>query len=58
MQVNLFFDYLSNGELLTLKTGPPCILDIQIFSNTKNSNSIQKCFCNNCSKCCVLTNWR
>jgi len=25
MQVNLFFDWLSNGELLTLKTGPPCI---------------------------------
>jgi len=25
MQVNLFFDQLSNGELLTLKTGPPCI---------------------------------
>jgi len=24
MQVNLFFDWLSNGELLTLKTGPPC----------------------------------
>jgi len=24
MQVNLFFDGLSNGELLTLKTGPPC----------------------------------
>jgi len=23
--VNLFFDWLSNGELLTLKTGPPCI---------------------------------
>jgi len=25
MDVNLFFDGLSNGELLTLKTGPPCI---------------------------------
>jgi len=25
MHVNLFFDGLSNGELLTLKTGPPCI---------------------------------
>jgi len=26
MYVNLFFDGLSNGELLTFKTGPPCIL--------------------------------
>jgi len=25
MYVNLFFDGLSNGELLTFKTGPPCI---------------------------------
>jgi len=25
MFVNLFFDGLSNGELLTFKTGPPCI---------------------------------
>jgi len=25
MQINLFFDWLSNDELLTLKTGPPCI---------------------------------
>jgi len=24
MQVNLFFNWLSNGELLTLKIGPPC----------------------------------
>jgi len=24
MYVNLFFDGLSNGELLTFKTGPPC----------------------------------
>jgi len=24
MQANLFFDWLSSGELLTLKTGPPC----------------------------------
>jgi len=28
MQVNLFFDWLSNGGLLTLKTGPPCIIQI------------------------------
>jgi len=26
MYVNLFFDGLSNGELLTFKTGPTCIL--------------------------------
>jgi len=26
--VNLFFDGLSNGELLTFKTGPPCILEL------------------------------
>jgi len=25
MNVNLFFNWLSNGELLTFKTGPPCI---------------------------------
>jgi len=25
MYVNLFFDGLSNDELLTFKTGPPCI---------------------------------
>jgi len=25
MSVNLFFDGLSIGELLTFKTGPPCI---------------------------------
>jgi len=25
MHVNLFFDGLSNGELLTIKTGPPCL---------------------------------
>jgi len=31
--VNLFFDGLSNGELLTFKTGPPCIVRWD-FKNT------------------------
>jgi len=26
MHVNLFFNELWNGELLTFKTGPPCIV--------------------------------
>jgi len=26
MHLNLFFDRLSNGKLLTFKTGPPCIV--------------------------------
>jgi len=26
MHDNLLFDELSNGELLTLKNGPPCII--------------------------------
>jgi len=34
MYVNLFFDGLMNGELLTFKTGPPCIRNI-IFLNDK-----------------------
>jgi len=29
MYVNLFFDGISNCELLTFKTGPPCILDLK-----------------------------
>jgi len=35
MQVNLFFDWLSNSELLTLKTGPPCIHKSDIFSTLR-----------------------
>jgi len=30
MHVNLLFDWLSIGELLTFKTGPPCIFRISI----------------------------
>jgi len=37
MQVNLFFDWLSNGELLTLKTGPPCIEAFSIYNELLRS---------------------
>jgi len=33
MHVNLFFDGLSHGELLTFKTGPPYILVILLLEN-------------------------
>jgi len=41
MQVNLFFDWVSNGELLTLKTGPPCSqtsLCVKNILEKKNTN--------------------
>jgi len=31
MNVNLFFNWLWIGELLTFKTGPPCITLVSLF---------------------------
>jgi len=31
MNVNLFFNWLWIGELLTFKTGPPCIIGLTIW---------------------------
>jgi len=54
MQVNLFFDWLCVGELLTLKTGPPCIV---LFHYTPY-NSTEKCVVLLCFTKSCANNWQ
>jgi len=44
MHVNLFFDGLSFGALLTFKTGPPCIVDRALVKRRQSCTFIAKLF--------------
>jgi len=44
MYVNLFFNGLSNSELLTFKTGPPCIT---VYFRTFDEISVWRAYNNN-----------
>jgi len=57
MHVNLFFDWLSIGELLTFKTGPPCItIEKDLLWSMSKEISLLHYFCSSIRYrvCCVL----